>query len=161
LTDSLERKIRTAEQLARSCETAAALVIADEILSEAPSVLRAWNLRAYIHELAENHAAARADISRAIALVPDEPHLFYTRGRMAYLMGDFEQSLEDFTEALRLGKLHQNDFYDQEVSFWRAAAYVALGNFDAARRDLSCVNDGFCTWTNGLLSKADLLAHCG
>jgi tetratricopeptide (TPR) repeat protein len=161
LTDSLERKIRTAEQLARSCDIAAALAIADEVLVEAPSSLRSWMLRAFVHELAENHAAARADLSSAIELEPKEPHLFYTRGRMSYLLGDFADALEDFSEALRLGQIHENDYYDQEVSFWRAATFVALGNFEAARADLSRVNDGFCTWTNGMLTKADLLAQCG
>lgn len=161
MTGLLEKKIRTAEQLARSCDIAAALTIADEVIAESPSEVRAWMLRAYIHELAENHAAAHADLTRAIALDADQPHLLYARGRMAYLLGDYAGALEDFSEALRLGHLHQCDYYDQEISFWRAAANVAVGNFEAARADLSRVNDGFCTWTNGLLSKADLLAHCG
>jgi tetratricopeptide (TPR) repeat protein len=161
LTDSLERKLRMAEHLARKCDIAAALSISNEVLAKAPSEARAWSVRAYIHELAEDHSAARSDLSRAIAIDRNELHLFYARGRMAYLMGDFAQALKDFGEALRLGQLHQNGDYDQEICFWRAAAYVALGDFDAARQDLSRVNDGFCTWTNGLLSKADLLAHCG
>lgn len=161
MSDTLERKLRTAEQLARKCDIEAALAVLNEVIAEAPGEMRAWTLRAFVDELAENHSAAREDLTRAIQIEAKEPNLFYTRGRMAYLMADFHAALADFNEGVRLGKLHQNDYYEQELYFWRAATLVAIGDVDRAREDLTHVNDGFCTWTNGLLSKADLLAQCG
>lgn len=160
MSDTLEMGIRKAEHLARNCDFGAALKVTDELVRDHAEDARAWSTRAYIHELAEDHAAARSDLDRAIEMQSPDPALLFTRARMSYLLAELDAALADVNEAIRLTSEAGGGSAPQEMYCWRAAALIGLNRLAEARHDLGKVDDGFCIWTNGLVTKADLLAHC-
>jgi predicted Zn-dependent protease len=76
------------EGLARSGDVDGAAQLADELIGAHPNSMQVWLLRGHLHERTDNHIAAATDLTRAIELESGEPHLFYTRGRMRFQLGD-------------------------------------------------------------------------
>ena len=101
-----------------------------------------------------------ADLTRAIELDSREPHLFYTRGRNRFQLGDNAAAVEDFVSGLELSDQLKNDYYREELHFWRAEALIRLGKMDETLQDLSHVRDDHRAWTYQLRTKRDLLRDC-
>jgi tetratricopeptide (TPR) repeat protein len=157
---TLEQEILRAKELARSGDADGAAQLADELVGAHPDAIQVWLLRGYLHERTENHIAAAADLTRAIELESGEPHLFYTRGRSRFQLGDDAGAVEDFDLGLELCDRLENDHYREELHFWRAEALIRLGKIHEALQGLSRVHDDYRTWTNRLRTKRDLLKDC-
>jgi tetratricopeptide (TPR) repeat protein len=157
---TLEREILRAKELVRSGDADGAVQLADELIGAHPEAMQVWLLRGYLHERTDNHVAAAADLTRAIELNSGEPHLFYTRGRYRFQLGDDAGAVEDFDLGLELCDRLANDYYREEAHFWRAEALIRLGKIQEALQDLSRVNDDYRTWTHQLRTKRDLLKDC-
>ena len=122
--------------------------------------MQVWLLRGYLHERTDNHVAATADLTHAIELDSREPHLFYTRGRNRFQLGDNAGAIEDFDSGLELCDRLENDYYREELHFWRAEALIRLGRTEEALQNLSHVRDDHRAWTYQLRTKLDLLRDC-
>ena len=160
MMSELEIMIKIAEDFAVMDDFGGAMEIVEKLLSVHPDEVKVWMLRGYVHELQADFRSAKNDLSHAIQLSTAEPHLFYTRGRMCYSLRDFDMSIKDFTRALDLCDLHQNDYYRQELHFWRAEAFLKLGRRFEAMNDLENVDDGFQTWIDQIRSKEELVVAC-
>ncbi len=157
---TLESRILRAKELARSGDADGAAQLADELIAAHPQEMQVWLLRGNLHELGDNHAAATADLTRAIELNSGEPHLFYTRGRYRFQLGNNAGAVEDFDSGLELCDRLENDYYRGELHFWRAEALIRLGEMQKALQDLSHVRDDHRAWTYQLRTKQDLLRDC-
>ncbi len=157
---TLGQEILRAKELARSGDADGAAQLADELIAAHSEEMQVWLLRGYLHERADNHVAATADLTRAIELNASEPHLFHTRGRHRFQLGDNEGAVEDFDSGLELCDRLENDYYREELHFWRAETLIRLGKIQRALQDLSRVHDDYRTWTHQLRTKGDLLKDC-
>ncbi len=165
LTDETESKafdetIAKAKQLARAGDGPAAIALADEAINRYPHKIDGWMVRGFVHELEDEYESAAADMTRAIELNSLEPHLYYSRGRYFFHLGDDRNAADDFSQGLRLSKFHNNDYYREELLFWRAEAFLRLGKKKEALEDLATVSDDFTSWTFKLRTKQDLLRDC-
>jgi tetratricopeptide (TPR) repeat protein len=152
--------ILKAKELARADDEVGAMLLADQLIAQHPEEMEAWLLRGYLYERQGNHALAAADLTCAIDLNSSEPHLFYSRGRFRFQLGEDESAVEDFGSALELCDSLKNDYYREELHFWRAEALLRIGKKNQALKDLSMVSDRYQTWTYALRSKLDLVRDC-
>jgi hypothetical protein len=76
-------------------------------------------------------------------------------------MEDAKTVVQDFSKALELCDFQENDYYREELHFWRAEAFLELGKQREALRDLAKVRDDFQSLTYILRTKQDLLHDCG
>jgi tetratricopeptide (TPR) repeat protein len=155
---TLEEAIARTNELARSRKLEDAFSIAADLLKRFPNEMRVWLLRGYLHSLTGEYSAATADLSRAIELNSMEPHLFYSRGTYLFQMGDDTSAIEDFTKALELCDYYKDDYYREELHFWRAEASLRTGRKLDALKDLASVRSDFVSWTYALRTKGDLLS---
>ncbi len=156
----LDKSIAKAKEMARNGDDAEAAALADELLDQHPNEMRVWMLRGYLHELNEEYGQAKIDLTRAIELNNLEPHLFYSRGRFAYQLGELREAVQDFSKALDLCEYHKNDYYRDELLFWRAATLLKLGDKRGSLDDLSRLPEDFSSWTDRPQTKQDLVAAC-
>jgi tetratricopeptide (TPR) repeat protein len=156
----LEQEIMKAKELAKCGDADGAAQLAEVLIAAHPEEMRVWLLRGYLHESTDNHAGAVADLTHAIELNSNEPHLFYTRGRNRFLLGNVEGAVEDFALVLELCDRLESNYYREELYFWRAEALFRLGKMEEALENLSLVHDDYRTWTNQLRTKSDLLKDC-
>jgi tetratricopeptide (TPR) repeat protein len=155
----LDSRINQVEKSARD-DDPHALTGANELVDAFPGEWKVWSLRAYIHARSENLSAALVDISRAISLSPNEPVLFFDRGRYRMKSDDSAGAVEDFRTGLELCDQYNDDYYRESLYFLRAEAFVGLGKKAEALADLAHVRDGFTIWTTKLQSKDELLSAC-
>ncbi len=160
MSSELEESIAKAKKMARNQNVPEAMVLANELLTKHPDEMEIWMLRGYLHELKEEYEQAKADLTRAIELNGLEPHLFYSRGRFAYQLDQLHEAAQDFSKGLDLCDLHKNQYYRDELLFWRAATLLKLGNKQGSLQDLEKLPDDFSSWTDRPQSKQDLVAAC-
>lgn len=160
MRSTLDEVIAKAKKLAREHDSAGAMSLANELTSKHPQEMKVWLLLGYLNELENNYIAACANLTRAIELNSMEPHLFYSRGRYQFQMGNSDAALVDFSKGLDLCDFYKNDYYREELHFWRAETLIRLGRKLEALNDLSMVGDEFTSWTDKLRTKRDLLEDC-
>ena len=155
----LDAQIEKIEAQARA-DDPDALAEASKLIEEYPSEVKTWALRAYIYGREENYGKAIEDYTRAIDLCPTEPCLFFDRVIEYSKIGDYRRAIDDCTRGLALCDLHSSDYYREVLHFFRANAYLELGNRVAALEDLQYVRNDFLWWINDIRTKQDLLARC-
>ena len=158
---AFDETVAKAKQLARAGDGTAAIALADEVIHRYPLKIEGWMVRGLVHELGDEYELAARDITRAIELNSLEPHLYYSRGRYFFYLGDDHRAADDFSQGLRLSEFHKNDYYREELLFWRAEAFLRLGRKKEALEDLANVSDDFTSWTYKLRTKQDLLRDGG
>lgn len=160
MSQELDKMITKAHRLIKEKKRDEAMSVANQAVDEYRDAVEAWILRGYLCELSEDYESALDDLSRAIELNSREPHLYYTRGRLRFQLQNINAAVEDFSKALDLCSFYKNDYYRDELLFWRAEASVKLGNKETALRDLENLPDDFTSWTYALRTKRDLIADC-
>jgi tetratricopeptide (TPR) repeat protein len=117
--------------------------------------------RGHVNALCKNFNAAVVDLSRAIDLNEMEPDYFYTRGRYLVRLANYREAVKDFSRVLELCDYYKSDYYRVPAHFFRADAYLKLGQFESALEDCKYIPDDFQTWTDQLRSKRDILGEIG
>jgi tetratricopeptide (TPR) repeat protein len=158
---NLDEIVASAHRLVKERKRDEALSLAVQAVSEYPDEMESWLLQGYLHELLQEYEAGAEDLTRAIEINDKEPHLYYSRGRYRFQFRNMSGAVEDFTKALELCDFYSNDYYRDELSFWRAEAFLKLGNKGAALRDAEGLPDDFRSWTFTLRTKHQLMADCG
>ncbi len=156
----LEDLIFKADEMARNQDVPGAMALANQLLDEYPGEIKVWMLRGYLHELNEEYEQAKADLTHAIGINSREPDLYYNRGRFAYQLGDFQDAVQDFSKGLDLCDFHNNDYYRDELHFWRAATLLNLGDKQGALDDLNRLPEDFSSCTDRPQTKQDLVIAC-
>jgi len=152
--------VSRAKELARRNDPDNAMDLANDLIERYPKEAKVWSLRGYMHGRLGNHSGAVSDLTRAIEINDNDPYLFFSRGADRFELGDDQLAVDDFTRALDLCDSQQRQDYAETLLFWRAEAWLRLGNAQRALSDLTGVRDGFSFWTYKLRTKADLLADC-
>lgn len=160
MTENLEKLIASIETKVRA-DDPHALDEANALVGRHPADARVWSLRSYIRSRSNDFDGAIHDISEAISISPLEPVFFFNRGRFQLRLGNYKDSISDLSRGLELCDVHENDYYRDTLLFFRAAAYVRVGDGVSAAADLSKIEDEeFSLWLDGLVSKKQLLAEC-
>jgi tetratricopeptide (TPR) repeat protein len=160
MTSDLDASISRARQLARVGGKGEALSLATALVDRHPHDMGVWLLRAYLYARDGNYVQAVADLTCAIVIKPTEPSLFYDRGRHRLALGEYQSAINDFTKALKICGLSNDEYYSESLHFMRAEALLRLGKKKEALADLAYVREDLRTWTYKLRSKAELLAEC-
>ena len=153
------RSIDEVYRLVDEGKRAAAKALAINLAEAHPCDAKAWSLKAYIHALDKDYSRAIEDMTRSITLKPESTE-YFTRGRYHFYLGENVNAKVDFDEALRTDN-YGDSSYQEEVYFWRAEAYLRLGDIPSAIGDLQKVKSGTRAWTFKLRSKEDILRDCG
>ena len=160
MSSMLDSMIERIETQART-DDPDALIQASKLIEQYPAEAKAWALRAYIHGREGNYAEAIDDLTQAVNVCPiEEPCLLCNRGRYYVNLGGYQCAIDDFTRGLDVCDLHSYDYYREEFYFFRAYAFLKLGDKVAAYKDLSKVRDDFTVWIDKLCTKQELLTQC-
>ncbi|UBF29140.1 tetratricopeptide repeat protein [Kovacikia minuta CCNUW1] len=82
-----------------------------------------------------DYQAATSNLSKAIAISPVDGKLYYFRGDARSELGEKQEALEDFTQAIRLGEKSSSWLID---SFYeRGKIFAELGNYRKAIEDFN------------------------
>jgi tetratricopeptide (TPR) repeat protein len=157
---NLKSKLQAISELARKEDYLEAIRRVDQLIMEYPAEPWTWKTRAYVNSRQGNENAAIADLTNAIERSDKEPDFYYSRGVIMFQEGRYREAVEDFTRVIYLSDLHEFLYYREEAYFFRADSYVRLKEFARAKDDCLHVRDGMRTWTDGLRTKADILADC-
>lgn len=155
----LDLRIKSIEALAR-VDDPEALTQASKLTEQFPGEAKTWVLRAYVLGREGRWAEAISDLTRAIGIWPNEPELFFHRGRYCVRLRDFQQAIDDFGCGLVACDRHSNDYHRESLHFMRAYARLEVGNKEGAVDDLANVRDDFTLWIDSLCTKTKLLARC-
>ena len=136
------------------------MTLANQLVKENPSEMKVWSLRGYLCARTGEYSLAINDITQAITIKAMEPFLFHSRGRYRLISGDSQGALDDFSRGLELCAHHADDYYLEDLHFWRAEALIRLDRMNDALVDLAQVSEDYRMWTTELRTKADLLAIC-
>ncbi len=155
----IDSQIKIIELLVHS-DYLESLAQASILIDQHPNEARAWALRAYVLGQSSRWADAIDDLTHAIDIWPNEPDLFFHRGRYYIEQGDLKKAINDFSEGLVACDHHSNSYYRETLHFMRAYARLEVGDKKGAEDDLSLVRDDFTVWIKGLCSKRQILARC-
>ena len=156
----LDDLILEAKKLAKADNCKMAITLANQLVKENPNEMKVWSLRGYLHARMGKYSLAAEDITQAIAINAMEPCLFHSRGRYLFSSGDSQAALDDFSRGLELCAHHGDDYYREDLHFWRAEVLIRLDRKKAAIVDLEQVSEDYTMWTTELRTKAALLALC-
>jgi tetratricopeptide (TPR) repeat protein len=159
MNQTLDSKIKCIEERIHAGDPEAHNQVS-KLIEHYPNKVEVWALRAYLLGRKGNWGEAINDLTHALDLLPSEPGLFFDRGRYYAKIGEHQCAVDDFTNALELCVFHSNDYYRESLYFFRAEAYLRLGNKVAALEDLQGVRKDFSLWTNELRTKQELLDQC-
>jgi tetratricopeptide (TPR) repeat protein len=160
MINDLEKSIAAIESKAHS-DDPHAIDEANDLIERHPTEARVWSLRYHIHLRSKNFDGAIHDITEAISISPLEPAFFFNRGRVYLRIGKYKDSISDLTRGIELCDLHGSDYYRDTLLFFRAVAYMRIGDAVSAKADLEKIkDDDFAIWVDGLASKKQLLAEC-
>jgi tetratricopeptide (TPR) repeat protein len=158
-----EIQLQQIEAMAKREDYGRALEKLAKLIAENPNVPRIWACQAYVHSREGKREESVRDWSRAISLfhnASEEPHYFYMRGIEFFLMRSFPEAISDFTSVIRLCDKYHNDYYRAPGYFFRADAYVRIGEFAKAKADCEQLAANTQIWTDRMRTKADILADC-
>jgi tetratricopeptide (TPR) repeat protein len=149
--------IEKARSLARSGKYEDAEQILHELRALHPQEAEILAACAFVCSQRGDTEAAIAAASEAIAIRPNEPAYFFTRGRHHFSSRRYIEAVDDFSDTIRLCQFHNNNYYEMTAYFFRADAFLRLGDIERARADCAHVSPGFHIWTDSLRTKEDLL----
>lgn len=152
---TLEEMIEEVHKFCRNRDYESAMRLADEAVKTYSGESKSWRLRSYIHALKSDFTAAIDDVSKAIAIEAGATLLF-CRGRYRFKLGHYVPAIEDFRLAINAPDAQDESFH-HILYFWRAHAYIKLGKKQEASEDIALIPDDLRTWTDELLTKADLV----
>lgn len=159
MRDDLERLIRRINVRARLNDPEAKGELL-ELAEQHPREPNAWNAVAYAYAQENHFPEAVGIMTRMIALAPQLPESYFTRGWYALAAADYESSIADFLKGLALCN-ERNEAYDQQTVHLRLAeANYQLGRKSEALRNLRYVKEGAIIWTVKGRTKDELLALC-
>jgi tetratricopeptide (TPR) repeat protein len=160
MSDSLEARLARIRELAKQGDHDAALRLSEQAASELPLEAEVWRMQGYVHARHGNHVDAVQALSRAIALQPNEPDYYFTRGRYYLAASDANRAIADFSKTIELCDLHRSDYYREIAHLMRAEALLRLGRHHEARADCSHVADDAAVWVDASVSKKAILESC-
>ena len=158
---ALDVEIEKVRTLTREGKSDAAMSLCQELVAQHPSNANVWRMRAHLYFSDGQLDKAEGDITHALS-IDQQSVFFFTRARYRLRMEEFTGVAEDIESALLAEKMNEygDETYLWELYFFRAEAWIKLGQKNKALVDLNNVPDDFRTWTFALRTKADLLADC-
>ena len=156
LEDAIE-KIRTKAR----ANDPVALQDALELTTLHPEEASAWLVLSYVHARSGHCEEAIADLNRAVAIAPEEPVLYFNRGRYSSEMGMHTDAISDYSRGIELCDVYNDDYYRSAFHFLRARSHLQLGDKKSALLDLSNIEDeNYSFWIDGMITKKQLLSQC-
>jgi tetratricopeptide (TPR) repeat protein len=145
---------------ARRRDYEAALARCTQLVESFPSAAEPLRHKAYIHALMNDYESAVKEMSRAIALVTDEPAYYVLRGRYLLMLNQNADATGDLDRVLTLSDELGSEYYKEMAHFLRAESYVRQGKFKEALSDCEHVRDEVRVWVGSLQSKKDIVERC-
>lgn len=100
-----------------------ALRVVNSVLAEDANNLRAYNLRASIHEQQNEHAKVAADLTEMIRLLPADPNLHQRRGEACFKAARIKESLADFDKVLELVPRQAPHHWQRGIALYYAGRF--------------------------------------
>lgn len=155
---ALDGALQRLTTLARSRAPAEVIALCDEVEVTFGPHFEICHHRAHARAIMGDKSGAIADLSRGIALRPEEPALFYFRGLWQLDTGDPLGASHDFSSAIALETAMGSSYYLRSARFARAIASLGLREFDQALSDCRAVDGDMRAFVAGRLwSVEDIL----
>lgn len=154
----LRDQVDKANSLSKKKEYEKAIEICNDIIKNHPEYLEALRKRATIYARMGKLEYAINDITDVIEKIPDEPSYYFSRGRWNLYACNNREAIKDFNSVLLLDK-ESGNYFSETTYFFRAVAYLRLGEKGKAQEDCEKVEDGFEVFIKpeGRVSKSGIL----
>jgi tetratricopeptide (TPR) repeat protein len=156
----VEEVIEKARRLLAQGADLEAMVLVSGLVDKFPMDHRPLAFRAHVHRVCGEYDNSIQDLDKAISINATDPYLFHFRGQCLMRTGNLQMAIADFTRGLALCDELGDEWYRETLLFFRAEAYIRLGQKTAARNDLDGVRNDFTFWIDRLRNKSELLADC-
>lgn len=158
--NDVDRRLEEIDARRNRREYDIALRLCNKLLEECPDSHRVLRERAFLYGSMHRTELAIDDLTRVIALRPNEPCYFADRADYLIDARRYREAVDDLTEALRLCDVWRNDYYRATAHFVRAYAHLRLGHSSDALADCRHVRDNFSWWIEGALrSKSGIVTE--
>lgn len=117
--------LREAEQFFQGGQASDALEAVSKVIAAENKNVRAYLLRARIHQSLEKHNQAVEDYSRVISLMSDEtpPEVYQHRGSERFKAGRIEESIADFDKYIALRPQQERSHWQRGIAYYYAGRY--------------------------------------
>jgi tetratricopeptide (TPR) repeat protein len=130
--------------------------LAKALESERPSILR---MRAYVHGCMKNHNAEVADLSEALASVPDDSRFLFDRARAYMEVHRFAEAMTDLEKLLDQELRNGSEWYLGTARLLQAVCLVHQRRAEEALRLCGQLPPGTKGWVLGKLQTREALEH--
>jgi tetratricopeptide (TPR) repeat protein len=158
--DGLRKIVDEGTKLAEAGDEERAMSLANRAVEQFADSYGSWAFRAYLHGRCRNYNDAVVDLTRAIEINPEEPHLYFECALNRMVLGRDREAVLDLDEALRLCQVHASDYYREALRFMRSLALARTGRKSEAKRDLAEVSPEFSMWIDKLWTKGQVAQLC-
>lgn len=131
----LEDALAQVEEALVAKEHEKVVELCDALEGRFPDEFKIYYYRARSKRAQSDVEGAIKDLSRAIALEPREPGLFFLRGVWTMSAGDHRAALVDMQSAIERDEALGSTYYRDAAKFARAVAFLLLGDAEQALRE--------------------------
>lgn len=156
----MESDLKRIDSLIQNGNYEDALRVVDALVIDQPSEASIWRTRAHVNSMSGDKQSAILDMDKAIQFCNIEPDYYFTRGILHFKTGNYKIAVDDFTHVIKLCDHHSSDYYREAGHFFRADAYVRLGQFSKALDDCAHIRNGTTAWTDRIRSKEQIMGDC-
>jgi len=137
-----------------------AISVCNSYIERYPKQREGYEERAHIYSITNELHKAIDDIDTIESLGLLNSGDYFSRGRWKLMVDDYNGAIDDLTLSIE-GESEKNESYYSESSFfYRALAYLFVGNRDKVAEDCIHVRDDFQVYVKGKIrSKVDLLTE--
>lgn len=124
------------ERLSEARDREGLIGLCTALIERFPTEPRLYYERAQAQKILGQHRSALDDINNAVELRPQEILFVFFRGLWSLDLGDYTTAVLDLTTVIELENVSDPSGFCDSARLTRALAYIFLGQFELAQRDL-------------------------
>ena len=153
-------ELHEALSLAKQNRFDEAIGICNSYIERHPKQRVGYEKRAHVYSITNELHKAIYDIDKIENLGLLNSGDYFYRGRWKLMVDDYNGAIDDLTLSIEDESKKNESYYSESSFFYRALAYLFVGNKNKVARDCVHVRDDFQVYVKGKIrSKADLLTE--
>lgn len=134
-------RARWRDRLFDAREHERAIELCTALIERFPTEPMPYYERAQARYMLRRQRAALDDLYAAVERLPNDVRFLFFRGLWTLELGNHEPAVLDLTTIIELENASDPSGFGDTARFLRALAYISLGQFDLAQRDLDNLED--------------------
>ena len=157
---NLEEAVELMDSLSASSDAAKILEYSDIGISQFPGEAYFWLKRGHSLVSLGRLVEAVDGLSVALERWNAEPALHFFRGLWQLKLSCYQESVQDFSNAIAAEANVGASYYSESAKFARGVAHLYVMQFEEAERDCSEVRQDMQSFVNGQLWSVDRIREC-